>query len=134
LDSTNYGGVVRGKRATRSLLKRLLRSQPLDVVLSVKWGTDNEEEGIKVFKMATGKYVQESGLRVIGSGILGASPEQHHSSGEGKVSLRCKESYHFFVLLFVCFTIKIFCIFKVVGMLCKSNDTTPPKIYFNSRL
>jgi hypothetical protein len=34
------------------------------------------------------------------------------------------------VLFLTCFTIKIFCIFKVVGMLCKSNETTPPqKIY-----
>ena len=29
---------------------------------------------------------------------------------------------------------KLFCIFKVVGMLCKSNDSTPPKIHVNSRL
>lgn len=39
-----------------------------------KWGTD-KEEGIKAFKMATGMDVQESGLWVTGSGILGASPD-----------------------------------------------------------
>jgi hypothetical protein len=36
-----------------------------------------------------------------------------------------KALFCYFVLFLVCF--RIYCIFKVVGMLCKSNDTNPPK-------
>ena len=43
-------------------------------MLSVKWGTDNEEEGIKAFKMATEMDVQA--FWFTGSGILGALPDR----------------------------------------------------------
>ena len=59
LTASSYGAVVRAMHVTPSLLKLVLRSQSLDGVFSVKWSTDNEEEGIKAFKMATGMDVQE---------------------------------------------------------------------------
>uniref|UniRef100_A0A673ZDV0 YqaJ viral recombinase domain-containing protein n=1 Tax=Salmo trutta TaxID=8032 RepID=A0A673ZDV0_SALTR len=75
LTASKYESVVRAKSITPSLLKRVLRSQSLDGLLSVMWGSDNKKEGIKAFKMAIGMDVQESGLWVTGSGILGAPPD-----------------------------------------------------------
>lgn len=59
---------------TASLLARVMgEQQALDGVLSIQWGTMNEKEGIKAFTTATQMPVEESGLWLSPSGVLGAS-------------------------------------------------------------
>ena len=62
VDGTNYGGVVRGKRATRSLLKRLLRSQSLDGVLSVKWAQITKRRASRYSKWLQGSMCRSQGF------------------------------------------------------------------------
>lgn len=60
---------------TPSLLKRLLGEYDISRVKAVQWGVNNEAEAIKAFTNLTAKTVQETGLWLDGSGILGASPD-----------------------------------------------------------
>ena len=60
---------------TPSLLKRLLGEYDLSRVKAVQWGVNNEAEAVKAFTNLTGKTIQETGLWLDGSGILGASPD-----------------------------------------------------------
>ena len=41
----------------------------------MQWGVNNEEEALKAFTKLTGKTVQETGIWLDSSGILGASPD-----------------------------------------------------------
>lgn len=69
LMASNFVAVVMAKRVALSLLKSGVRSVVgWGVVLFVMPPT------LQVIKKATGMDVQESGLCVMGSGILGASP------------------------------------------------------------
>lgn len=61
---------------TASLLARVLgKQQALEGVLSVQWGIVNESEAIQAFTTATQMPVQESGLWLSPSGVLGASSD-----------------------------------------------------------
>ncbi|XP_044182630.1 uncharacterized protein LOC122963280 [Acropora millepora] len=75
LTASNFGSVLHAKRVTPSLLKRLLGEYDLSRVKAVQWGVNNEAEAVKAFINLTGKTVQETGLWLDGSGILGASPD-----------------------------------------------------------
>ena len=75
LTASNFGSVLHAKRVTPSLLKRLLGEYHLSRVKAVQWGVNNEAEAVKAFINLTGKTVQETGLWLDGSGILGASPD-----------------------------------------------------------
>ena len=75
LTASNFGSVLHAKRVTPSLLKRLLGEYDISRVKAVQWGVNNEAEAIKAFTNLTAKTVQETGLRLDGSGILGASPD-----------------------------------------------------------
>lgn len=76
LTASNFGAVLRSKRVTASLLARVLgKQQALDGVLSVQWGIVNESEAIQAFTTATQMPVEESGLWLSPSGVLGASPD-----------------------------------------------------------
>lgn len=75
LTASNFGSVLHAKRVTPSLLKRLLGEYDISRVKAVQWGVNNEAEAIKAFTNLTAKTVQETGLWLDGSGILGASPD-----------------------------------------------------------
>ncbi|KAJ8381087.1 hypothetical protein SKAU_G00018650 [Synaphobranchus kaupii] len=59
----------------RQWLWHVLRKQCLDGVMAVQWGVANEREGVKALQSVTGITMQESGLWLSPSGILGASPD-----------------------------------------------------------
>ena len=51
LTGSNFGSVLKAKRITPSLLKRLLGEYDLSRVKAVQWGVNNEEEAIKAFTL-----------------------------------------------------------------------------------
>ena len=75
LTASNFGSVLKAKRITPSLIKRLLEEYDLSRVKAVQWGVNNEEEAIKAFTLKTGLEVKETGIWFHSSGILGASPD-----------------------------------------------------------
>lgn len=75
LTASNFGHVLQSKRVTPSLIKRVMGQYDLSRVRAIAWGISNEEEGVKAFESAMGKRVQNSGLWLSASGILGASPD-----------------------------------------------------------
>lgn len=76
LTASNFGAVLRSKRVTASLLARVLgKQQSLEGILSVQWGIVNKSEAIQAFTTATQMPVQQSGLWLSPSGVLGASPD-----------------------------------------------------------
>ena len=75
LTSSNFGSILHATRVTPSLLKWLLGEYDLSRVKAVQWGVNNEAEAVKAFTNLTGKTIQETGLWLDGSGILGASPD-----------------------------------------------------------
>lgn len=75
LTASNFGCVLKAKRITPSLLKRLRGEYKLDGVKAVQHGVSNEREGVKAFEKKTGEKVEQSGLFLSRSGILGASPD-----------------------------------------------------------
>ena len=75
LTASNFGAVLNAKRVTPSLLKRVLGEYSLSGVQAINWGINNEAEAVKAFVQATGLTVEDSGLWLDPSGILGASPD-----------------------------------------------------------
>ena len=75
LTASNFGSVLKAKRITPSLVKRLLGEYDLSRVKAVQWGVNNEEEAVKAFTLKTGLAVKETGIWFHSSGILGASPD-----------------------------------------------------------
>ncbi|KAM7452193.1 hypothetical protein ABFA07_000377 [Porites harrisoni] len=75
LTASNFGSVLKAKRVTPSLVKRLLGEYDLSRVKAVQWGVNNEKEAIKAFTLKTGKIVKDTGIWFDSSGILGASPD-----------------------------------------------------------
>ena len=73
LTVSNFGSVLKAKRITPSLVKRLLGEYDLSRVKAVQLGVNNEEEAIKAFTLKTGLPVKETGIWFHSSGI-GASP------------------------------------------------------------
>lgn len=61
LTASNFGHVLNAKRATPSLIKRVMGQYNLSRVKAISWGISNESEGVKTFEDATGKQVQNSG-------------------------------------------------------------------------
>ena len=54
LTTSNFGYVINAKRATPSLIKKLLGEYDISRVKAVQWGTVNEGEAIKAFEAKTG--------------------------------------------------------------------------------
>lgn len=75
LTASNFGSVLNAKKVTQSLLKKVLGEYNLSSVQAINWGINNEAEAIKDFKDVTGLTVEDSGLWLDPSGILGASPD-----------------------------------------------------------
>jgi hypothetical protein len=47
----------------------------LSRVKAVTWGVNNEKEAVKAFETSTGLKVQDTGLWLDSSGVVGASPD-----------------------------------------------------------
>ena len=75
LTASNFGSVLKAKRVTPSLVKRLLGEYDLSRVKAVQWGVNNEKEAIRAFTLKTEKIVKDTGIWFDSSGILGASPD-----------------------------------------------------------
>lgn len=75
LTASNFGVVLKAKRVTPSLIKRLTGTYNLSGVQSINWGVIQEEEGIKALEAAKQCEVVDSGLWLSRSGVLGASPD-----------------------------------------------------------
>ncbi|XP_031549225.1 uncharacterized protein LOC116286787 [Actinia tenebrosa] len=75
LTASNFGCVMNAKRATPSLIKRLLGEYDVSRVKAVLWGVTNESEAVKSFKTLTGLPVEETGVWLDKTGVLGASPD-----------------------------------------------------------
>ena len=97
LTASNFGSVLKAKRVTPSLPKRLLVEYDLSRVKAVQWGVNNEEEAIKAFTLKTGKTVKETGIWFHSSGILGASPDgivDHENTKEEEEMIKGEISGH----------------------------------------
>ena len=97
LTASNFGSVLKAKRVTPSLPKRLLGEYDLSRVKAVQWGVNNEEEAIKAFTLKTGKTVKETGIWFHSSGILGASPDgivDHETTKEEEEMIKGEISGH----------------------------------------
>lgn len=75
LTASNFGVVLKAKRATPSLIKRLLGEYDISRVRAVAWGVDNEAMAVKAFTRITGLNPINTGLWLTESGVLGASPD-----------------------------------------------------------
>jgi hypothetical protein len=75
LTASNFGVVLNAKRATPSLIKRLLGEYDASRAKAVVWGVNNENEAVKSFSNQTGLPVEETGIWLHPSGLLGASPD-----------------------------------------------------------
>lgn len=75
LTASNFGVVLMAKRTTPSLIKRLLGEYDISRVKAIAWGVNNEPEAIKSFEVQTNLKVEETGVWLHESGVLGASPD-----------------------------------------------------------
>ena len=73
LRASNFGSVLNCKRVTQSLTKRVLGQYDLSRV-QANWGIINESEAKKVFQQKANLCIEDSGLWLHLSGMLGASP------------------------------------------------------------
>lgn len=69
------GIILKSKRATSSLKKKLFAGYDLSGVQAINWCMFNEAEGKKAFTKATGLTVTDFSLWLTSSGILGVSPD-----------------------------------------------------------
>ena len=75
LTASNFGCVLKAKRATPSLIKRLLGQYTLSGVKAMEWGINNEREPVSAFTRQSGLQVVETGIWLDGCGVIGASPD-----------------------------------------------------------
>lgn len=75
LTASNFGAVLKAKRVTASLVKRLLGEYDISRVRAVAWGVDNEALAVQSFTQVTGLQPIDTGLWLDESGVLGASPD-----------------------------------------------------------
>lgn len=79
-----------------SLFKRLSGSYNLKNVRQVQWGIQNERNAVIEFEKISGSTVQESGLWLHESGLLGASPDGliYHKDGTFSIlEVKCPFKY-----------------------------------------
>ncbi|KAI7813722.1 hypothetical protein IRJ41_024467, partial [Triplophysa rosa] len=82
LTASNFGDVLMSNVVTDELLVRVLGDQPLEGHPAIDWGIENESKAIQAFTTKTQREVQESGLWLSLSGVLGASPDGLVGSSE----------------------------------------------------
>ena len=92
LTASNFGDVLNAKRATKSLLSKVLGEYDISGVHAITWGINNKAEGVRTFKEAKKLEVQESGLWLKLSGILGASPDGLVAD-DGILEVKCPYSH-----------------------------------------
>ncbi|KAA0717390.1 hypothetical protein E1301_Tti012156 [Triplophysa tibetana] len=81
--ASNFGDVLMSNGATDNLLDRVLGNHPsLEGIPAICWGIENEHQAVQKFIDETQKEVQESGLWLSPSGVLGASPDGLVGSSE----------------------------------------------------
>ena len=89
LTASNFGFVLKAKRVTPSLIKRLLGEYDLSGVKAIAWGVTNEKEGVKAFSEMTGLTATDTWLH--SSGVLGTSPDGLVGT-EGVLEVKCPYS------------------------------------------
>ena len=90
LTASNFGYVLKAKRVTPSLIKRLLGEYDLSGVKAIAWGVSNEE-GMKAFLEMTGLTATDTDIWLHSSGVLGASPDGLVGT-EGVLEVKCPNS------------------------------------------
>lgn len=75
LTASNFGCVLNAKRATPSLIKRLLGQYKLSGVKAIEWGVNNEGEAVSAFTKHSGLQVKETGIWLDSCGVIEASPD-----------------------------------------------------------
>ncbi|XP_043196964.1 uncharacterized protein LOC122367691 [Amphibalanus amphitrite] len=77
LTASNFGAVlkVRGRKPSASLLKTLTAGNFLGRVAAIQWGVTHEKDAIELFEKHFDVKVDQSGIWLHESGVLGASPD-----------------------------------------------------------
>lgn len=77
ITASNFGAVLSTKRRqiTISLKKRLMSSYNLESIKAVAWGITHEEHALKKYEHEFNASVQQTGIWLHESGVLGASPD-----------------------------------------------------------
>ena len=75
LTANTFGMVLNCKRVTPSLIKCVLGQYDLSRVQASNWGITNDNEGKKAFQQKTDLCIEECGIWLEASGMLGASPD-----------------------------------------------------------
>lgn len=77
ITASNFGAVLSTKRRqiTISLKKRLMSSYNLESIKAVAWGITHEEHALKKYEHEFSASVQQTGIWLHESGVLGASPD-----------------------------------------------------------
>lgn len=77
ITASNFGAVLSTKRRqiTISLKKRRMSSYNLESVKAVAWGITHEEHALKKYEHEFSASVQQTGIWLHESGVLGASPD-----------------------------------------------------------
>ena len=75
LTASNFEVILKAKRLTPSLMKRVMGEYDLSGVQAISWGITNEAEAVTAFETVNEMAVKETGLWLHLYGILGASPD-----------------------------------------------------------
>ena len=75
LTASNFGAVLNASRVTPSLLKRILGKYKIQGTKACQWGITNEDLARQDFCTGWNVAVEETGIWLHDSGVLGASPD-----------------------------------------------------------
>ncbi|XP_056003436.1 uncharacterized protein LOC125662308 [Ostrea edulis] len=77
ITASNFGAVLSSKRRriTLSLKKRLMSAYNLESIRAVDWSITHEDDALKKYEKDFGAVVEQSGIWLYESGVLGASPD-----------------------------------------------------------
>lgn len=78
LTASNFGSIltaIDNKRFSKSLYSKLLGSMSLENVRSIQYGINHEEAAIHAFEVLKDLKVEQTGIWLDQSGLLGASPD-----------------------------------------------------------
>lgn len=77
ITASNSGAVLssKRKRITLSLKKRLMSAYNLEAIRAVDWGITHEDDAVRKYENDFGAAVEQTGIWLHESGVLGASPD-----------------------------------------------------------
>ncbi|XP_062602194.1 uncharacterized protein LOC134263803 [Saccostrea cucullata] len=77
ITASNFGAVLSSKqrRLTLSLKKRLMSAYNLESIKAVAWGITHEDDALRKYEKDFDAAVEQSGIWLHESGVLGASPD-----------------------------------------------------------